>query len=396
MKLVRRIARYNRGRDPERLALKYKAMAKDAHAFLRGSCHLFYEDWDGGRLDDVPLTWSCGDLHIENFGTYRGDNRLLYFDIADCDEAILAPCTWDLARLVTSVLVAANVFGLPRKPAAALCTTILDAYCWALRDGKARWIERAVARGLVRSAFHRVERVTPRAFIADRTVRAGTRLKIDGKHTLPIASRDRDAVTRFMRSFAQTQPSARFFKLLDVARRIAGTGSLGVARYTILIDGRGTPGGRFLLDLKEAMPSALDRYVQAKQPKWKDQAVRIVEVQRRMQAVAPALLQAVSLDSQPYVLRELMPTQDKIELKKTNAPFEAFDVLARDIGLVVGWSALRSGGRNGSATIDELQAFAERRKWRAAVVDYAEHYAEVVRGDWAAFREAWRDGALDT
>src|SRR5215470_1126876 len=85
-----RIRRYNEGRDPERLRLKYRAMAKSAFAFLRGTCHLFWEDWDGGQaLDRTPLAWACGDLHVENFGAFKGDNRLDYYDLNDFDEAAL-------------------------------------------------------------------------------------------------------------------------------------------------------------------------------------------------------------------------------------------------------------------------------------------------------------------
>ena len=109
MSVAERIRRFNAGRDPERLRLKYKAMHKDPFAFLRGTCHLFYEDWPArSPLNDAPLAWICGDLHLENFGTFKGDNGLEYFDLNDFDEAILAPCTWDITRLVTDKIVAAD------------------------------------------------------------------------------------------------------------------------------------------------------------------------------------------------------------------------------------------------------------------------------------------------
>ncbi|MGH9847817.1 MAG: DUF2252 family protein [Blastocatellia bacterium] len=102
--VVARIQQFNEGRNPRLLQLKYRAMQTDAFVFLRGACHLFYEDWpQAAPLNDAPLVWSCGDLHLENFGSYQGENRLVYFDINDFDEAVLAPCTWDLARFLTSV-----------------------------------------------------------------------------------------------------------------------------------------------------------------------------------------------------------------------------------------------------------------------------------------------------
>ncbi len=89
-----RILRFNEGRDPERLDMKYEAMRQSPFAFFRGTCHLFWEDWPrDSPLNSAPVTWECGDLHFENFGTYKGDNRLVYFDINDFDEAVLAACT---------------------------------------------------------------------------------------------------------------------------------------------------------------------------------------------------------------------------------------------------------------------------------------------------------------
>ena len=102
--VVERIRSFNQGRDAERLRMKYQRMLASSFAFFRGTCHLFYEDWPAGSpLNSAPPAWICGDLHLENFGTYKGDNRLAYFDINDFDEATLAPCTWDLARFLKAV-----------------------------------------------------------------------------------------------------------------------------------------------------------------------------------------------------------------------------------------------------------------------------------------------------
>ena len=68
------------------------------------------------------------------------------------------------------------------------------------------------------------------------------------------------------------------------------------------------------------------------------------------------------------------------------------ELLARDLGFVVAWSELRSGGRDGSATTDALIAFAHGGKWRRAIGAYAEDYQEIARRDWKRFRAAYRDG----
>ena len=87
--IVQRIKTFNNypPRNPDLLQLKYEKMKENAFSFLRGSCHLFYEDWPtNSLLNQAPLSWICGDLHLENFGSYQGDNRLTYFDINDFED----------------------------------------------------------------------------------------------------------------------------------------------------------------------------------------------------------------------------------------------------------------------------------------------------------------------
>lgn len=147
-----RIERFNAGREPERLALKYREMCKSPFAFFRGTAHLFWEDLAAreSALPKGPLVWACGDLHFENFGSFQGDNGLSYFDLNDFDESALAPTTWEVSRFVSSAYVAAPSLNLTGAEANELVKLFLDAYRTALGDGKARWIERATASGMVR------------------------------------------------------------------------------------------------------------------------------------------------------------------------------------------------------------------------------------------------------
>src|SRR5471032_3231735 len=127
--IVDRIRDFNAGRDPERLALKYRAMRANPFAFLRGTCHLFYDELASASVPaDAPLVWACGDLHLENFGSYKGDNRLVYFDLNDFDEAALAPFTLELVRFLASIMVAAKSLGLPQAQANELCRLFVDVY----------------------------------------------------------------------------------------------------------------------------------------------------------------------------------------------------------------------------------------------------------------------------
>jgi len=389
--LLERITAFNQGRDPERLAYKYRAMARDPHGFLRGTCHLFYQDWPArSSLNRTPLAWICGDLHLENFGAYKGDNRLVYFDLNDFDEAVLAPVGWELARFLTSLKLAGQVLGLADGPVARLAEEFLDAYAGELREGKARWVERATARGMIRDLLKGLKDRTRRDLLKERTVHEEGRrlLRVDGSKAMPASRQQRRVATALVGRFAAGRPDPDFYRVLDVARRVAGIGSLGLERYVVLVAGRGGDDGHHLLDLKYQPGSSLVPHLAVTQRSWGSEAERTAALQRRGQAIAPAFLAAVRRGGRSYVLRELMPQQDRLQLEHWNGKLKRLETVVRTMGELVAWSHLRSAGRQGSAGADDWAAFAERRGWRKALLDYAGAYAERVHADWRVFRDS--------
>jgi uncharacterized protein (DUF2252 family) len=392
--VAERIRQFNTGRDPERLTLKYKVMKKGPFPFLRGTCHLFYEDWPlRSPLNDAPVAWLCGDLHLENFGTYKGDNGLEYFDLNDFDEAILAPCTWDVTRLATSALVGAQSLQWSRTQAQDLCVMLLSAYGDALAQGKARWVERETAQGMVRDLLTGLRNRT-RAQLLEKITEThnGRRRFRYGKRALPISNPDRKMVERIVKAFAATQPDPRFCRPLDVARRIAGTGSLGVERYVVLVEGKGAPNRHALLDVKCARPSALEPYVPTQQPLWRSPAERVVAVQERVQAASPALLHTVSIDGGSYVLRELQPREDRLDLTASQGKVRRLRTGVETMARVTAWGQIRASGRQGAAVADDLITFGHDTRWHRQVLKYAEAYSRHIERDWQAFRKALADG----
>lgn len=395
--VVSEIARFNAGRDPERLAMKYTLMRASVLSFLRGTCHLFYARLaKGGVLDEAPLVWISGDLHIENFGSYKGDNGLVYFDLNDFDEACLAPGLVEIVRLLASVIVAADTLTLKHADALALCRTAVDAYADALAAGKARWIEAELAEGMVRELFDGLGGRKRVELLDRRTERVGTtrRLKVDGKKALPADDAARAAVNEFMTAFAREQDDPAFYRPLDVARRIAGTGSLGVDRYVVLVEGKGSPDGNYLLDLKVALPSSVAPHVKAAQPAWKNEAERVVAIQYRAQAVSQAFLHAVELGGRSYVLRSLQPSEDRVDLTAWDGKLARLETVVSTMARLAAWAQLRSSGRDGSAIADTLIAFGARRDWRGPIVELAAAGAAQVAADWQAYCAGYDRGAF--
>ncbi|HTD02233.1 DUF2252 domain-containing protein [Undibacterium sp.] len=386
---------FNAGRDPERLQMKYGNMRRSAFVFLRGTCHLFYDRLsDAGTFPQSPLVWCCGDLHLENFGSYKGDNRLAYFDINDFDEAALAPLSWDLVRFVTSVLVGAGSLGISKLEARALGSVFLASYKQVLSKGKSHWVERDTAQGLVGNLLDSLRQRQRSAFLDRRTVLKGARrsLRIDGKKALSVTPGQREKVTTFFDEFASTQINPQFFKVLDMARRVAGTGSLGVERYIVLVHGKGGPNGNYLLDLKQALPSSLAPHLRNAQPKWKSEADRVVALQRRIQAVSMAFLQPVTIGKRHYILRALQPTEDRVTLDRSISSLQELEEVMQVMGDVVASAHIRSSGRGGSAIADELIAFAAKKKWTDTIMGLARDCAKQVNTDWESYCKAFDQG----
>lgn len=392
---VEKIRGYNQGRDPERLSLKYKAMRESKFSFLRGTCHLFYDRLPQSHvLERSPVVWACGDLHLGNFGSYKGDNRLVYFDINDFDEALLAPCSWDVLRLLTSAIVAADMLGCDEASKRELCQVFIDSYTSSLKSGKARWIERATSAGVVRRLLVDLKKRSRAGFITSRTIlKKGKRfINTDGKKALPVSEEQYQRINSFMEEFAKGQSNSKFFRVLDIARRIAGTGSLGIERYAILVSGNGSPDNNYLLDLKHALPSSLVEHTGVRQPLWKTEAERVISVQRYMQAISPAFLYDAEIDGKSYILKELQPTQDRINLNGWGEKLGKFRSLMATIGEITAWDQLRSCGRKGSVSVDELMDFASGDSWNGEMFELALVCARIVEEDYSDYCEAYDDG----
>ncbi|TAE21370.1 MAG: DUF2252 domain-containing protein [Candidatus Kapaibacterium sp.] len=388
--ILERCEAYNHGRIPHLVQQKYKKMSENVFSFFRGTCHLFYEDWSLESTFKAPPVWICGDLHTENFGSYKGANRLVYFDINDFDEAVLAPASLEITRLVTSIFVAAEAYSLSQDDAHALAHIILDSYAASLQYGKAGAVERESAHGIVANLLHAAQYRTRKEFLDERSdVKKRTRnINANEKRYFEIEQEQENIIATHIEEFGKKNNMTDFFKVLDVKRRIAGTGSLGVERFAILVEGNGSPNKNYLLDFKEALPSSLvmvKNQAVGLQPEWAHEAFRVVELQHRMQFQTPALLSALEMAGKTYILRELQPSQDKLDLAALKGKYKRFSTALATMGKLTAFAQLRSSGRQGSATIDSLIEFASQTAWQQDIVHYAASYSRQVHNDYTTF-----------
>lgn len=378
----------NRGRDPERLRMKLAALRADPFSFFRGTCPLFYRTLQlDHSLRSSPMVLACGDLHLENFGSYKGDNRLVYFDLNDFDESCRAPVAYDLVRFLASTLVAAKSLKISDKAAAKLATGFIDTYAANVMAGKPRWVERSLATGPVKKLLQSLKGRHRIDLIRERTLRKGQKIRliVDGKKTLAASPQDRARAESILGAYASTQPSPVFFEPLDIARRIAGNGSLGLERYVVLVRGNGSLEGQYLIDIKIANPSALAASLDGAQPRWRSDAERVVSVQHITQAISPALLGAVGVGKRSYLIKELQPTADRVNLSALRGKADGLSDVIRTIAEVTAWGHLRTCGRLEAASVETLAAFAAGADWRKRILENAQNAKDLVLQQWQSY-----------
>jgi hypothetical protein len=195
------------------LALKHQRMREELFPFLRATYYRWAQVWPGicPECAGDPVALAVGDLHVENFGTWRDAEARLVWGVNDLDECHPLPFSHDLTRLAVSAdfAIAAGELALSRKDASA---AILDGYRACLDAGGRPLILSDADTPLREMARHRLE--TPEKFWT----------KIGGypaeKGPVPAE------VTRFIRELLP-DPAVP----LRFLHRVAGLGSLGKQRY---------------------------------------------------------------------------------------------------------------------------------------------------------------------
>ena len=131
------------------LAVKHRKMADGAFQFLRATYWRWAETIYGvcPELKDAPDVLAVGDVHVENFGTWRDAEGRLVWGVNDFDEAAKMPYTLDLVRLAASAMLA-KVPGISKTE---ICASIAEGYAAGLRapapfvlDAEHKWLRRIV------------------------------------------------------------------------------------------------------------------------------------------------------------------------------------------------------------------------------------------------------------
>ncbi len=214
------------------VVFKHQQMALSPLSFLRATFYRWVQTWTETCPDlaAAPKVLAVGDLHTENFGTWRDAEGRLVWGINDFDEAFPMAYANDLVRLATSARLAIAGGTLVLTPRAA-CNAILDGYRTGIDGG---------GRPFVLAEEHRVLRRDAQSEL--RAPEAFWTKMID----LPPARR---AVTQATSLLARAMPGAEQPRF--VTRR-AGLGSLGHPRIVAIAE---YSGGWIAREAKELVAS---------------------------------------------------------------------------------------------------------------------------------------------
>ena len=220
---------------PTDLRLKHTVMKRSGFSFLRATFYRWMQVWPEVCADLVtaPVLRAVGDLHVENFGTWRDSEGRLIWGINDFDEAYSLPYTSDLVRLAVSAKFAIQAEYLAIKPRDAY-GAILTGYTEGLKSG---------GQPFVLSEQHPWLRD-----IATNALRDPVRFWRKMAALPPV----KGAVPQKVRvALDHLMPEPRLS--YSLRRRVSGLGSLGHPRFVALADWHG---GKIAREAKALVPSA--------------------------------------------------------------------------------------------------------------------------------------------
>jgi hypothetical protein len=261
------------------LQYKHAQMKLSVFPFMRATFYRWAELWNEhcAELKPAPAVLGVGDLHVENFGTWRDSEGRLIWGINDFDEACELPYTNDLVRLAASAYLAIREDHLSIGRRRRASELILDGYLQMLRKGGRPFVLdeehvylRNIALGELRDPVHFWQKM---------------RAMPDFKAT--PSREQRDALEMLL---------PRPINTYRIVMRRAGLGSLGRVRLVAMAEWRGSVIAR---EIKAVLPSA-----------WDSKENRYSEIISKAVRIPDPFVQV----HEKWIIRRLAPDCSRIDL----------------------------------------------------------------------------------
>nr|WP_283772244.1 DUF2252 domain-containing protein [Acinetobacter sp. ANC5681] len=397
----------NQGRLEQLKPIRAKRMSVSPFTYYRGmpSLMLFDQAWE--QFNSGLFQQICGDCHLSNFGGFASPERNLLFGINDFDETLVAPFEWDLKRLATSFVIAAQDVGLGNRVGLKAIKTMLNSYRQHLLENMELsplqvWYEKVDASTLLENTECRKLRkkreklldsaqkrnahsVLPKLTQQDKET--GFRHFIDDEPLLWHPKLNEPFNKNVDEFFRQYRDSLKYdrqvlfdrYQRTDVALKVVGVGSVGTRSAIALFqDADREP---LILQMKEASPSILSPLFPEK---VKHEGERVVHGQQLMQAASDIFLGYSTL-GQHFHVRQLRDMKISVDL--TDMDDEYFHEYAESCGLALAHAHAKAGNADvlmgylgeGNTMVEVLQEYATQYVARN-LNDYQHFMNEIADG----------------
>jgi uncharacterized protein (DUF2252 family) len=327
-------------------------MARNAHAYVRGSTAKFYEwlEAGAGKVPAGPSVWICGDCHLGNLGPIADAHGHVDIQIRDLDQTVIGNPAHDLVRLGLSLASAARGSDLPGVTTARMLEDMIAGYEQALTHEGCDATGKAARPKLIRTILERATNRKWRHLAEERLEDVRPSIPL-GKRFWALTKTERRQLSRLfsgddVRELITSLRGRRGrdeIEVLDAAYWMKGCSSLGRLRYAVLVGvGEANKAQKAqtalcLIDIKEGVRAAAPRAPDAKMPR--DNAERVVAGARALSPNLGERMIAARLFDKSVILRELMPQDLKIEIDQLSR--EEAVTIARYLAGVVGQAHAR-------------------------------------------------------
>jgi uncharacterized protein (DUF2252 family) len=401
-------------RLPDLVPVRYARMLASPFAFLRGAAAIMAADLAANSKSTGINVQACGDMHIANFGVFASAERNLVFGINDFDETLPGPWEWDLKRLVASIAAAGRFFNASTIKIEESVMATVKTYRKRMRQyaqmgNLELWYstinENDILKSLTPTARAGAEKIMSKA-------RHRTHMQVLGKLTdlvdekfllkenAPFIVREtktetgrtiKEALGLFLESYFSSLADDRKtilkqYRIVDVARKVVGVGSVGTRCWIIFMIGNNS-GDPLFLQLKEAQPSVLEPYLS--KSIYANQGQRVVAGQRLIQGAPDIFLGWGEQGGMQYYVRQLRDMKGGVEFDPKKVKTEIMDQYSS----LCAWALALAHAKSGDAAMiagyvgksDELDE---------AMVNFAFAYADQTEKDYQALASAAKSGRI--
>lgn len=398
----------------ELVPIRYARMLTSPFAFLRGAAAIMSADLAAnGKTTGIEVQ-ACGDMHVANFGVFASAERNIIFGINDFDETLPGPWEWDLKRLVASAVAAGRFLGADNEICRDMIRATVNSYRarmkeYAFMGSLELWYEtiseKEIMKTLPAPQQKAMKKITNKA-------RSRTHMQVLGKLTDIVDQKYRlrddapfivhethsksgkpieEALSILLDSYFQSIGDDRksllsHYRIVDVARKVVGVGSVGTRCWVIFLTGNKSDDPLFL-QVKEAQPSVMEPFLAPSA--YKNPGQRVVQGQRMLQGAPDIFLGWGEFEDKCFYVRQLRDMKGGVEFDPAKANPENYAAYCS----LCAWALALAHAKSGDAAMI-AGYLGKKGDFDDAMIRFAFAYADQTEKDHKALAEAARSGRI--